>query len=157
MTKVVKPDKARPIPHDPALAAEEVERRQRNAGNETLQRNIKAAVATEHQRLRNEIAGEIAALGRIKKGRGSVEARRGNYTRAYQRGERAAKVLFAATGVPVPYPEFDPPTEVTSTRMIAVGPDPLPSYIETRGKGSTGTGLPLKGPGSQIDPEWVDK
>ncbi len=152
MTRVIK---GNPLPADPADVAKEEERRRRNADNETLQRNIKAAVSTEHQRLRNEIAGEIAALGRIKKGRGSVEARRGNYNRAYDRLERAARVLFDATGVPVAIPERDPPAEVVSVRMVNVGLEPSKPYTETRGKSPDGTGLAPVIPGSAADNGWL--
>jgi hypothetical protein len=149
---------------DPASNVVE-EQRQKQADNLTLQINVTAARKQEFENRKRELDADIIGLQRMRDraARGYAEAARAGYDRIYSRVLRLAQVIADEFDHEVPVPQYDPPTDGRTVQMISVKPRSVQgqaadrSYVETGGKGKSGKGLPLKGPGSQIDPDWIGK
>jgi len=172
MSKV---NKSKSIPVDHEAAAQEAERRETLAANESHATRVRAAEAGELSNRRGELTASFADLQRMKSGRGNLAALRAGYDRCYKRIERLASTVAGITGERIEIPEYDPP-QVLSTKTRFIGPppstakvivrddgttatiDPATTYKERGGKGPSGrgtAGIPI--PGSAADHNWVQK
>jgi hypothetical protein len=159
--------KSRPLPTDEISAAQEVERRESLAANESHTARVKAAEALELSNRRGELTASFSDLQRMKTSTGNLRAAHDGYNRVYARIERLARVIAGVTGESLEVPEFDPP-QILSTRTRVIGPpvstaevivrddctqvtvDTATAYRERGSKGAISPAIP----GSAADRNW---
>jgi hypothetical protein len=147
--------------NDPTDAMSEAVRTAELRGSNPYQRGIARAQAQELVNVRGAFLQGLADLKRVTGNRDKNVPGRDAYDRCYQRvtkaGERLA--LIAPEGEVIRMPVWLPPPELTEADTVVVGKPAFDvgTYKESKGHGPSGKGLPLKGPGSNVDPDWTTK
>jgi hypothetical protein len=160
-------EKTRPIPVDPEAEAQELERRAELNGNDAYQRGMAHAQAQERANAQNALNQGLADLQRVSLNRDTTQAGRDSYNRCWNRVEKAAQRVASITDgaivdgnvteAAVTIPAWLPPPTPTKEQTVTVrAPRTDGAYRETKGMGPSGKGLPLRGPGSNTDPDWMN-
>lgn len=147
---------SKPTPHDPAAAAQEAERRESLKLSDPVQRGIRMAQRQALDNARGEVNQRLSDLKKTSLKRDYSQAARDAYNRGHANLVKAAERLAAITGNGVTIPQWLPPptSEEAPTEVIGAPPEDG-RYKET--KGMKGGGLPLRVPGSAVDPDWMTK
>lgn len=161
--------KSKPVPVDPEAAAQEHSRREELKDNNAYQRGVLQAQAQERMNAQHALNQGLTDLARVSLNRDTTVAGRDFYNRCHIRVTKAAervasimegaigddgKVIEGAVSIPAWLP---PPTPTKEQTIVVRAPRVDGTYRESKGLSPDGSGLPLKGPGSQIDPDWVNK
>lgn len=162
-------EKRAPFQADPELEAAEARRREELAANGAYRRGVALAEAQERMNAQSALETALADLKRCALKRDTTQAARDAYDRCHGRvvkaAERVASVLVGSIGAggkvitdpEIIIPAWIPPPVPTATQTVAIGaPRGSTAYRETKGRGPSG-GLPLRGPGSNTDPDWMNK
>ena len=154
-------EKAKVRPIDSADVAKETQRVEELRGNSAYQRGVSAALSQELVNVRGLFAQGLADLKKVTVKRDVNIPSRESYDRCYQRVTKVAERLatIVPEGEQVRMPVWIPPPEVTAQDTVVVGRPAydIGAYRESKGLGASGKGLPLKGPGSNVDPDWIGK
>jgi hypothetical protein len=146
-----------------------------------IERGRAAALSTEGKRVAAVLEGALADVKRTAHKKSVNQPSRDAYDRAFNRLEIAAQNQANFTGEDVVIPVRDAPVSfpralhdwaavvvsVLEKHKIKIPPLPMSAltqiikpcapdgrYRESKGLSPDGTGLPLTGPGSNVDPNW---
>lgn len=153
-------DKAKTIAVDPASVAREADRVAELAASAPYRRGIAQALENELQNVRGLFAQGLADLRRATLNRDVNIPGRDSYDRCYRRVEKVAQRLKSvARDEKILMPAWIPPPGPKEQEMVEIGAPAvdLGGYKESAGHGPSGKGLPITGPGSNVDPNWIDK
>ena len=168
-------EKTKPIPHDEVAAAQEADRRESLKLSDPVQRGIKLAQQQALSNARGELSQRLADLQKCTLKRDFSTAGRDAYNRCHAGMVKAAERLAEITGERFTVPAWlAPPTAAEQPTVVIGAPkstatlvvrddgtqvavDTAHAYKETKGHGPSGKGLSLRGPGSNVDPDWVNK
>lgn len=164
----MKVEKRKPLPVDPEAVAFEENRRAELSRNDAYKRLVAQAQATERFNAEGALQTALADLKRCSLKRDTTQPARDAYNRCHLRVTRAAervcsiidgsiingKVQSGEVQIPAWLP---PPTPTKADTIIVRAPRIDGTYRERLGLNRDGSGLPLRGPGSNVDPEWLPK
>jgi len=154
-------DKAKPIPADPASVAREADRVAELAASAPYRRGIAQALANELQNVRGVFASALSDLRRATLNRDASVNGRDAYDRSHGKAIKAGARLksIVPTDEKVLVPAWLPPPGQREQEMVEIGAPAvdLGGYRESKGNGPSGKGLPIIGPGSNVDPNWLTK
>lgn len=148
----------KPVPHDPALEASERHRREELARSQPYQAGVAAALAQALSNQKELVQTRFGDVRRTQIKRDLNKQSRASYERTYGNMLREVERLAGMTGKPVSgVPAYYPPVDDTE-HTVTVNPPAvdLGKYTDTKGMGPSGKGLPVNGPGSNTDPDWVN-
>jgi len=162
--------KSKPLPIDPESQEREADRQAELTNSDSpYMRGMLQAQAQERSNAQHALNSGLADLKRTTLNRDTTVAARDSYDRCWKEVERRAarvasimdgaigddgKVIDGAVTIPAWLP---PPAPTKADTIIVRAPRPSTSYAERAGLSPDGTGLPLRGPGSNVDPEWINK
>lgn len=149
MTRVVKPEKSKPIPHDPVLAAQEVGRRETLRNDVSYQSGVQQALHNALENQKRIVETRIADVRKKALKRDMNQQSRASYERCYDTMKQEVLRLAGMTGKPVTGvpPHYPPIAEVEATITIEPPPFDLGQYKAYTGNGA----VPLVVPGTSTD------